>query len=171
MLRNEGLPCTCGREGSRQLGHRCWELKVTRHKWQLPVPDQRAKPLGQGHAHPPCLGEQLEPAVQRLALRRGVAPAVSLPKQCQQHEANEIPACKTTSADEGSEAECSVWVAGGECSADDSESMTSMPKGCLLLAVCVKTEWLSSLSAVTDEEGWAGEGFFPHLCKMIFGVS
>lgn len=171
MLRSEGLPCTCGREGFRELEHRCWELKATRHKWQLPVPDQRAKPLGRGHAHPPCPGEQLQPGVQLLSLQCGIAPAVSLPKQCQQHQANEIPACKTTPGDEGSGAECLVWVAGEECSADASGSMTSVPKGCLHLAVCVKTEWLSSLSALADEEGWAGEGFFPHLCKMIVGVS
>lgn len=88
---------------------------------------------GQGQAHPPCPGEQLEPGIQHLALQRGVAPAVSLPKQCQQHKANEIPACKTTWGDEGSGAECSVWVAGEECSADASESMTSVPKGCLAL--------------------------------------
>lgn len=65
----------------------------------------------------------------------------------------------------------SVWVAGEECSAGASEGMTLVPKGCLCLGVCVKVEWLSSLSALTDEKGWAGEGFFPHLCKMIFGVS
>lgn len=64
-----------------------------------------------------------------------------------------------------------MCVAGEECSAGASEGMTSVPKGCLRLAVSVRMEWLSSLSAFPDEEGWAGEGFFPHLCKMIFGVS
>lgn len=166
-----GLPCTCGREGSRQLEHRCWELKIA--KCQLPIPEQRAKPHGQDTRTLPAQVSR-EPGVQRLALRCGVAPTVSLPKQCQQHQANEIPACKTASGDEGSGAERSVWVAGEECSADASEGMTSVPKGCLRLAVCAKTERLSSLSslsAFTDEEGWAGEAFFPHLCKMIFGVS
>lgn len=45
VLRNKGLPCVCGRGEPGLLEDRCQELKVTRNEHQLPVPDQRPKPL------------------------------------------------------------------------------------------------------------------------------